>query len=91
MAEQAYQERDFTAAQQVLNAYSPESPNDLRICCCRAMESFGFHDEPAAITSYRGCWSHSRGRTAIWPSRPSQCAVNLDSALPSRGIGTRAC
>lgn len=83
MAEQAYQERDFTAAQQVLNALLAESPNDLRCLLLQGyVRSFGFHDEPAAISSYQRVLELE----AEGPYRDlaieglSQCGVNLDPA-----------
>ena len=83
MAEQAYQERDFTAAQQVLNALLAESPNDLRCLLLQGyVRSFGFHDEPAAITSYQRVLELE----VEGPYRDlaieglSQCGVNLDPA-----------
>ena len=54
MAEQAYQKRDFSAAQQLLNALLAQSPNDLRCLLLQGyVSSFGFQDEPAAINSYQ--------------------------------------
>ena len=83
MAEQAYQERNFTAAQQVLNALLAESPNDLRCLLLQGyVRSFGFHDEPAAISSYQRVLELE----AEGPYRDlaieglSQCGVNLDPA-----------
>ena len=83
IAEQAYQERDFTAAQQVLNALLAESPNDLRCLLLQGyVRSFGFHDEPAAISSYQRVLELE----AEGPYRDlaieglSQCGVNLDPA-----------
>ena len=83
MAEQAYQERDFTAAQQLLNALLAESPNDLRCLLLQGyVRSFGFHDEPAAISSYQRVLELE----AEGPYRDlaieglSQCGVNLDPA-----------
>ena len=83
MAEQAYQERDFKAAQQLLNALLAESPNDLRcLLLLGYVRSFGFHDEPAAITSYRRVLELE----AEGPYRDlaieglGQCSVNLDPA-----------
>ena len=83
MAEQAYQARDFTAAQQVLNALLAESPNDLRCLLLQGyVRSFGFHDEPAAISSYQRVLELE----AEGPYRDlaieglSQCGVNLDPA-----------
>ena len=83
MAEQAYQARDFTAAQQLLNALLAESPNDLRCLLLQGyVRSFGFHDEPAAISSYQRVLElETEG-----PYRDlaieglSQCGVNLDPA-----------
>ena len=83
MAEQAYQARDFTAAQQVLNALLADSPNDLRCLLLQGyVRSFGFHDEPAAISSYQRVLELE----AEGPYRDlaieglSQCGVNLDPA-----------
>jgi len=83
MAEQAYQERDFAAAQQQLNALLSESPNDLRCLLLQGyVSSFGFHDEPAAIKSYQQVLELE----AEGPYRDlaveglSQCGVNLDPA-----------
>ena len=83
MAEQAYQARDFTAAQQVLNALLAESPNDLRCLLLQGyVRSFGFHDEPAAISSYQRVLELE----VEGPYRDlaieglSQCGVNLDPA-----------
>ena len=80
---EAYQERDFTAAQQVLNALLAESPNDLRCLLLQGyVRSFGFHDEPAAISSYQRVLELE----AEGPYRDlaieglSQCGVNLDPA-----------
>ena len=83
MAEQAYQARDFTAAQQLLNALLADSPNDLRCLLLQGyVRSFGFHDEPAAISSYQRVLElETEG-----PYRDlaieglSQCGVNLDPA-----------
>ncbi len=83
MAEQAYQERDFTAAQHVLNSLLAESPNDLRCLLLQGyVRSFGFHDEPAAISSYQRVLELE----AEGPYRDlaieglTQCGVNLDLA-----------
>ena len=81
MAEQAYQAHDFTAAQQVLDALLADSPNDLRCLLLQGyVRSFGFHDEPAAISSYQRVLElETEG-----PYRDlaieglSQCGVNLD-------------
>ena len=94
MAEQAYQERDFTAAQQLLNALLAESPNDLRCLLLQGyVRSFGFHDEPAAISSYQRVLELE----AEGPYRDlaieglSQCGVNLDPApAEPEAIGTRS-
>ena len=83
MAEQAYQARDFTAAQQLLNALLADSPNDLRCLLLQGyVRSFGFHDEPAAISSYQRVLElETEG-----PYRDlaieglSQCGVNMDPA-----------
>ena len=83
MAEQAYQQRDFTAAQQLLNTLLAESPNDLRCLLLQGyVRSFGIHDEPAAISSYQRVLELE----AIGPYRDLaiegliQCGVNLDPA-----------
>ena len=83
MAEQAYQQRDFTAAQQLLNTLLAESPNDLRCLLLQGyVRSFGLHDEPAAITSYQRVLELE----AEGPYRDlaieglSQCGINLDPA-----------
>jgi len=83
MAELAYQERDFTAAQQLLNSLLAASPNDLRCLLLQGyVRSFGFHDEPAAISSYQRVLELE----AEGPYRDlaieglSQCGVNLDPA-----------
>lgn len=88
MAEQAYQERDFTAAQQLLNTLLAESPNDLRCLLLQGyVSSFGLHDEPAAITSYQRVLElETEG-----PYRDlaieglSQCGINLDPAPAAPG------
>ena len=88
MAEQAYQERDFTAAQQLLNTLLAESPNDLRCLLLQGyVSSFGLHDEPAAITSYQRVLElETEG-----PYRDlaieglSQCGINLDPAPAEPG------
>ena len=83
MAEQAYQARDFTAAQQVLNALLAESPNDLRCLLLQGyVRSFGFHDEPAAITSYQRVLElEAEGQYRDLAIKAlSQCGVNLDPA-----------
>ncbi len=93
MAEQAYQERDFTAAQQVLNALLAESPNDLRCLLLQGyVRSFGFHDEPAAISSYQRVLELE----AEGPYRDlaieglSQCGVNLDPADETADLSSLA-
>ena len=84
MAEQAYQQRDFTAAQQLLNTLLAESPNDLRCLLLQGyVSSFGLHDEPAAIRSYQRVLELE----AEGPYRDlaieglSQCGINLDPAV----------
>ena len=88
MAEQAYQQRDFTAAQQLLNTLLAESPNDLRCLLLQGyVSSFGLHDEPAAISSYQRVLELE----ADGPYRDlaieglSQCGVNLDPAPAEPG------
>ena len=88
MAEQAYQQRDFTAAQQLLNTLLAESPNDLRCLLLQGyVSSFGLHDEPAAISSYQRVLElEDEG-----PYRDlaieglSQCGINLDPAPAEPG------
>ena len=88
MAEQAYQQRDFTAAQQLLNTLLAESPNDLRCLLLQGyVSSFGLHDEPAAISSYQRVLELE----ADGPYRDlaieglSQCGINLDPAPAEPG------
>ena len=88
MAEQAYQQRDFTAAQQLLNTLLAESPNDLRCLLLQGyVSSFGLHDEPGAISSYQQVLELE----AEGPYRDlaieglSQCGINLDPAPAEPG------
>ena len=83
MAEQAYQERDFSAAQQLLNALLAQSPNDLRCLLLQGyVSSFGFQDEPAAINSYRKVLELEAEGTYhdLAIEGLSQCGINLDPA-----------
>ena len=83
MAEQAYQKRDFSAAQQLLNALLAQSPNDLRCLLLQGyVSSFGFQDEPAAINSYRKVLELEAEGTYhdLAIEGLSQCGINLDPA-----------
>ena len=82
MAEQAYQQRDFSSAQQLLETLLEQSPDDLRCLLLQGyVSSFGFHDETAAIHSYQRVLELE----AEGPYRDlaieglSQCGVNLNA------------